>query len=137
MERGNSKHSPEVDDQLAAETRDINQGSPGSATFQEWDDQEPADDDQPAAGPDPLVADPGTAQHDARARFAAYLRRSVFPADRGALLAEARTNQAPDDVVELISDLPEETYGNVTDAWNATPAATPEATPARGKAPPR
>jgi hypothetical protein len=124
MERGSNKHSPEVDDQMAAEARGVTR-APGSGRVDDGRDPEPIGDrDEPAGTGDPLITDPETHPHEALARFASYLRRTAFPADREHLLIEANDNHAPDDVVDLISGLPDGSFRTVTEAWEKTPGAS-------------
>src|SRR5437868_1208327 len=108
MERGSSKHGPRLDDQMEQEVRGLLQGQPGDARAEEWHDPEPSGEDQPEAAEFPEPGDdlPGgapsgisAAEAVRRTRFASYLNRSLFPADRVKLRAAARAANAPDDVV--------------------------------------
>jgi hypothetical protein len=57
---------------------------------------------------------------EARADLARFLTPSAFPADREALLADARGNHAPEVVLERLQALPEgRTFENVQDVWAA------------------
>ena len=109
MDRGSSKHSPRVDDQMAEEVRGIVQGTVGGRA-EEWKMAEPSGEDQPRLG---------ESAGDAFSRFATYIGR-VFPADRDAIARSARENEAPDDVLARIDRLPPgETFPNVAEVWAA------------------
>jgi hypothetical protein len=57
---------------------------------------------------------------EARADLTRFLTPSAFPADREALLADARGNHAPEVVLERLQALPEgRTFENVQDVWGA------------------
>jgi hypothetical protein len=120
MDRGNSKHGPRLDEQMAQETRGLTQGGPADARVEEWHDPEPAGDDQPeptlAAGGAPSGMTPE--ERDERSRLGRFLRRSAFPAGRAALITEARENNAPDEVVARLRQLPEgPEYQTVAEVW--------------------
>jgi Protein of unknown function (DUF2795) len=128
MERGNSKHGPRLDDQMEQEVRGLLQGQPGSARTDEWHDPEPSGEDQPDAAqfPEPGQDRPGgtprgitAAETERRARFAAYLSRSLFPADRAKLRSAAVANNAPDEVLAVLDRLPEGDFPNLAAVWDA------------------
>ncbi len=129
MERGSSKHGPRLDEEMEHEVRGMLQGKPGSGgRIEEWHDPEPSGEDQPTAAglPDPEDDRPGgtpsgisAEQTERRARFATYLNRSLFPADRDTLRTAAREAQAPDDVLAVIDRLPDGTFPNPAEAWAA------------------
>jgi hypothetical protein len=61
-----------------------------------------------------------SAEREARSRLGRYLRRSVFPADKQRLLAEAAENNAPEDIAEALRRVPgERSYGTVAEVWAA------------------
>jgi len=129
MDRGSNKHSPRVDDEMAAEVRGIVQGTAGGRA-EEWKMAEPSGEDQPQVSlvPDEEVArgEPGgvgSPQGEAFSRFGSYIGLSALPGDRAALLKSAQDLEAPDDVVARISTLPEGTiFQNVAQAWEASKA---------------
>jgi hypothetical protein len=127
IERGNSKHGIRMDDEMAHEMRAAH-GAPNDGLIQESIDVEPLGDDQPI-DETTLLADSDPQDHDALSRFAGFLRRSAFPADAHALLAEARRNNAPDDVIAALDDIPAtSTYENTAEVWAAvTGVAVPRA----------
>jgi Protein of unknown function (DUF2795) len=128
MERGSDKHGPRLDDELEHEVRGLLQGQTNDGRVEEWHDPEPAGEDQPEVGdfPDPGDDLPGgapsgitAAEADRRARFASYLNRSLFPADRAKLRAAAGAANAPDDVLAVIDRLPDGEFVNMAEAWQA------------------
>ena len=112
MDRGSSKHSPRVDDQMADEVRGTLQGTVGGRA-EEWKMAEPSGEDQPGLG------EPAG---DEFSRFGRYIGR-VFPADRDAVAESARELNAPDDVLARVDRLPPgTTFQNVADVWRASSA---------------
>jgi len=111
------------------------QGSPSDARVEEWREPEPSGEDQPEVGlvPHPDAGEMGGAptgmtpeEREARSRLGRYLRRSAFPADRAALLAEATDNQAPDDILATLRRVPEDQqFETVAEVWAAY-VRTPE-----------
>lgn len=121
MERGSSQHTPRVDDQLAHETRSLTEGEPIEAHSRDDLLQE---DPPEHTGNRPDVAEPtddvDPDELDLRARLAASLRPSAFPADRDRLLAVAYEEQAPEEVTRLLERLPQGTvWPNVEEVWTA------------------
>jgi len=127
MERGSDKTGPRVDEELEKQTEAMERGAPvpsRSETFREHegatDDEAPADarlsgdrglSRQAELGPDDL---------EARSDLARHLDPSVFPADRGALLEDARANQVPEPILRALEGLPEDkTFENVQAVWEA------------------
>jgi len=116
MDRGSSKHSPRVDEQMSQEVRGTVQGTAGSRA-EEWKMAEPSGEDQPQVS---LVPDEGNVGGEAFSRFGTYIGLSAFPGDRAALEKSARDLEAPDDVLDAISTLPAgTTYQNVAEVWRA------------------
>lgn len=57
---------------------------------------------------------------EARADLARHLQPGAFPADRSRLLESAREVHAPDDVLELLEQVPEgREFATVQDVWEA------------------
>lgn len=53
-----------------------------------------------------------------RSEIGRFLGKECWPADRQRLLEVARENQAPDEVISLINQLPDgEQYTNLAEAW--------------------
>lgn len=128
MDRGSDKHSARIDDGLVHDTRPLTQGGPMESRADEGRQQEGAADDEPTT--DALLTGdvhPGQAQealldHDeaeARSRIASYLRPSVWPADRAALVACAEELHAPPDVLKELGRLPEGTFSHTEAVWEA------------------
>lgn len=128
MERGSDKHSPRIDDGLERDTRPLTQGSPSEARADEGRLQEGAADGEPTT--DALLSGDLYSQqsndamldHDeaeARSRIAAYLRPSIWPADREALVACAQELNAPPDVIENLRRLPDGTFSHTEAVWEA------------------
>ena len=104
---------PHEDDQRKHETRGLEQGG-HSTHVEEWRDPEPAGEDQPT-GDEHLVPEwleqgtpPGMSPSDVeeRAELARFIDRSVYPAARDDLVADAERNQAPDSVLQVLRGLP-------------------------------
>lgn len=128
MQRGSDKHSPRIDDSLEHDTRPLTQGAPMEARADEARQQEGAADDEPTT--DALLTGDlhpgedtgGALDHDAteaRATLATYLRPSVWPADRETLLQCARELEAPPDVLEQLSRLPDGTFTHTEAVWES------------------
>lgn len=105
MDRGSSKHSPRVDDELEQETESItHSGQP--AHTEEWRETEPMDEshlDTPADQAPGLTP----AEIDRRSEIARYLPPPhELPATRGGLLSYLERTGAPDEVVAEIRRLP-------------------------------
>jgi hypothetical protein len=129
LDRGSTKHGPRLDEQMEQETRGLTQGRPTDARAEEWHEPEPFGEDQPDVRPHMGGSPTGMTpeERDERSDLGRYLRRSVFPADRDALVAEARENQAPDHMVSLLRRLPEgTTFQTVAEAWAAHLSASEE-----------
>lgn len=113
MERGNSKHSPRVDDELAHEVQGFMRAERPTRA-EEWKEAEPAGEDQPDPGvlgqPDERrpAPPPGMTVEEVRLRseIAAALTRAAFPADESGLLGYLVDTDAPDRLRQLIAQLP-------------------------------
>ncbi|SCF23671.1 Protein of unknown function (DUF2795) [Micromonospora matsumotoense] len=128
MERGSSKHAPRVDDQMSQEVRGLVQGpGTGGSRVEEFREAEPAGEDQPGATTAPAGdLRTGTPQGmtsqdvEARSRLGRFITMTALPGDRLALIANARENEAPDDLVAALERLPEGTrYQTVSEVWAA------------------
>lgn len=47
-----------------------------------------------------------------------YLEGIDYPAGKQDLLNQAKKNNAPDDVIDAITKLPEHSYGNMAELWH-------------------
>ncbi|MBQ1047928.1 DUF2795 domain-containing protein [Verrucosispora sp. WMMD703] len=128
MDRGSSKHSPRVDEQMSQEVSGLVQGpGTGGSRVDEFRVPEPAGEDQPEpttapAGDLRSGAPQGMTSEDveARSRLGRFITMTALPGDRAALLANARANEAPDDVLAALERLPESTrYQTVSEVWAA------------------
>ena len=128
MPRGSDKHSPRINDSLEHDTRPLTQGAPMESRSDEARQQEGAADDEPTT--DALLTGdlhPGEnndalLDHDeteARSRIASYLRPSIWPADREALLACAQELNAPPDILDQLGRLPDGTFSHTEAVWEA------------------
>jgi hypothetical protein len=126
MERGNAKHSPRVDDEMAQEVEGTVRGTAGGRA-EEWREAEPSGEDQPEpslvpGGDDGSGAPQGmtTEEVEMRSKLGRYLTRHALPGDRDALRHNAEENEAPDDVLAEINRLPTGvTFRTVSEAWGA------------------
>ena len=124
MERGSSKHSPRLDDQMASEVRGTVQGVTGGRA-EEWNMAEPAGEDQPETSRIPDAA----AANDL-SNFGRYIGLSALPGDRDTLRQSAETLGAPDAVLADLDRLPPGvTYHTVTEIWAALGRGSEERMP--------
>ncbi|PZF93860.1 DUF2795 domain-containing protein [Micromonospora deserti] len=128
MERVNSKHGPRLDEQMSQEVSGLVQGpGTGGSRVDESRVPEPAGEDQPEpttapAGELRSGAPKGMSSQDVeqRSRLGRFITMSALPGDRSALIANARDNDAPDDIVAELERLPEGTrYQTVSEVWAA------------------
>ena len=113
MERGSSKHSPRLDEQMEHEVEGM-MTAERPTRAEEWKEAEPAGEDQPDPGRlgEPPERQPGTPpgmtieEVELRSELGEHLPRSVFPADESALLAHLVDTNAPDRLQQLIRQLP-------------------------------
>jgi hypothetical protein len=125
LERGSDKHSPRVDEELDHETQSLQQGAPVESRVEEHREQEGPGDDQPTpdarlTGGRATAASLDLDDAETRADIARFRTPSTVPADREALLADARGNQAPAGVLERLQALRAgRAYENVQDVWGA------------------
>ncbi|TDC32217.1 DUF2795 domain-containing protein [Micromonospora sp. 15K316] len=128
MERGNSKHGPRIDEQMSQEVSGLVQGpGTGGSRVDESRVPEPAGEDQPEATTAPAGelrsgAPKGMSSQDVerRSRFGRFITMSALPGDRETLIANARDNDAPDDIVAALQTLPDGTrYQTISEVWAA------------------
>jgi Protein of unknown function (DUF2795) len=127
MERGSSKHSPGVDEEMEHEVQGM-MAAERPTRAEEWKEAEPAGEDQPDPGRhevtdehQPAVPDGMTPEEvELRSQIGAALPRSVFPADGSGLLAQLVDGNAPDRLRQLIAQLPDgEVYHQVGEVVRA------------------
>lgn len=121
------KHNPRIDEQLAHDQQSFLKGAPVDSRVQE----QRRESDGPLPGqPSAATQVPGREQGtsegldsfevDLRSELATYLDGSIFPADRQQLLDDARSHNAPRQVINLIDRLPSgEQYDRVQAVWEA------------------
>ncbi len=128
MPRGSDKHSPRIDENLEHDTRSMTQGAPSEARADEARQQEGAADDEPTTDAlltGDLHADESQEDlldHDeaeARSRLASFLRPSIWPADREALIRCAEEENAPPDLLAQLRRLPDGTFTHTEAVWEA------------------
>lgn len=132
MERGNTKHGPAHDEQLAHETRAMTQGTAQRGRAEEWREAEPVENSVPSPQrrtPDQDVRD--------RSELARIMTRDVFPATRESLLRRLADRDAPPELAERVETLaPGRRLGGVHEVLEALGIAAPETGrrgPERGK----
>ncbi|MFF8842260.1 DUF2795 domain-containing protein [Streptomyces sp. NPDC015127] len=127
-ERGSNPVSPREDDERKHELEGyLRSGQHTHA--EESHDPEPAADDDVEVHPSGPVPPPGEARDQAEAEagadalrleIARHLDRTVFPADRAAVVRALEENHAPDPVVAQARKLPEDgTYHNADEIVRA------------------
>lgn len=126
MERRSDKHGPRLDETLAHEMEGALRAG-HSTHAEEWKDPEPSGEDQPDVdrAPDSTlvggVPEGMTAADVAgRAELATYLGRSAYPATGAELVALAEQNDAPDEVLAALRELPaEQGFATAQEVWSA------------------
>ena len=126
MERGSSKHSPRLDDQLTHALRSaLQSGQPEDRTDESVIQEELLPDERAAVGPPSaqrpaLAGQLGSAEIEQRSELARWLEPHLFPGDAEALLDRARERQAPDAVLEMLQGLPAgQLFPNLEAVWEA------------------
>lgn len=111
MERTTDKHSPRVDEALEHDVQSLVRGHAGESRSQEQRLQEDVE-----RAESPL---------DRRSALAAAVAAVRWPATRDDLVAAARREQAPDEVLADLGRLPhgDRTYENLEAAWEAVGSA--------------
>lgn len=128
MERGNSKHGPLHDEELARETEGMVRGQPQRAHAEEWRETEPVDGALPpihrAGGADPR---PSGRDLELRTEFARLMTRDKFPARREAVLRRLTDADAAPDLIDKVMTLPPGSeYATPHDALVALGINSPE-----------
>jgi len=107
MERGNTKHGPAHDQEMAHETEGLVRGGVHGTHAEEWREPEPVDEGVPPVrrgdGANPR---PSGREYELRNELARVLTKDWFPADRDAVLARLTDSGAPEDLTERVSALP-------------------------------
>jgi hypothetical protein len=114
-ERGSTRHSARVDEELEGEVESLVRGAPVEARAEEWRQMEPAAEGEP--NPDGMTA---VDDLELRSLLAVSLRPSAFPGDRARLLEVAAEEHAEDRVLEWLASLPEaREFDTVQSVWEA------------------
>jgi hypothetical protein len=106
MERGNTKHGAQRDDELAQETEDLVRGDPQEARSEEWREPEPVDDQRELFQADTTATPSEDEAIDLRSELARQLTRDEFPLGRHDLLAILDRNGGSPALVARVSALP-------------------------------
>jgi hypothetical protein len=127
MERGSSKHSPRVDEEMEHEVQGMMRAERPTRA-EEWKEAEPAGEDQPDPG---LLGEPEERQPapppgmtneevTLRSDLAAALTRGAFPNDESGLLGHLVDSDAPDRLRDLVRRLPSgRVFQNVGEVFEA------------------
>jgi hypothetical protein len=128
MERGNTKHGPAHDEEMAHETEGMVRGSAQRARGEEWRETEPVDGAVPplrrgdGANPRPESRD-----IELRSEFARVMTSDCFPADKDAIAARLADTDAPPDLTERVAALPAgRRFGSPHDVMLALGISSPE-----------
>lgn len=105
MERGNTKHGPQRDDELAAETEDLVRAEPQLSYTEEARETEPVDDPRELFEAEDAALTEDEAI-ELRSELARLLTRDEFPLTRHALLAILDAKDASPALVQRVSGLP-------------------------------
>lgn len=105
--QGTDKHGFRLDDDLKKDTRGGDEAK----------DQLRHDDSRPDVSEPPGF--PDEADIERRSRLAASIEPSAFPARPDQLLAAAEEQHADDWVLDALRSLPDDTYDNVQEVWQA------------------
>jgi hypothetical protein len=107
MERGNTKHGPAHDQEMAHETEGLVRGGAHGTHAEEWRQPEPVDEGvPPVRRGDGVNPRPSGRDYELRNELARVLTKDWFPADRDAVLARLADSGAPSDLTERVSALP-------------------------------
>ncbi|MCL2729739.1 MAG: hypothetical protein FWE15_06900 [Actinomycetia bacterium] len=125
MERGNTKHSPARDDQLAHESQAMTQGGAQRDHAEEWREAEPVEDSFPAPDRGTRGWAPDTRD---RSELARVMTRDIFPATRERLLRRLDDSDVPPELADRVRNglTPGRRYGGVHEVLDALGIASPE-----------
>jgi hypothetical protein len=128
VERGNAKHGPVRDEQLAHEAEGMVRGAPQRAHGEEWRESEPLDEANPAAvRPEATAPRPSGRDFDLRTELARILTRDAFPADRDTLTVLLTDSDAPQDLIDRVARLPGgRRFGSTHEVLDALGISSPE-----------
>jgi hypothetical protein len=125
MQPGSDKHASRQDENIKADVRPLVQGGRETHVEPEREQEGSADGEptpdtrltggRPASDEDVLDYD----EVEARSVLAASLRPSIWPADREALVACAREEDAPGWLIDRLAQLPDGTFSHTEAVWEA------------------
>ncbi len=140
MDRLSTKHGPRVDDQLKHELGAMTQGAPAESRVEEEREQEAPSDGEPTATSRPERDDfygLGPDAPTARREISRHLGLHVFPAGRDALIDQARTEGAGEQVIDALRNLPtDREFATVYDVTETLGLHAEERAPVGRTAPP-
>ncbi|MQA01924.1 MAG: DUF2795 domain-containing protein [Streptosporangiales bacterium] len=126
MQRGSDRHGQRLDEELKHETEPLER-SGVQPHSEEWRQPEAPADDEPEPpgapggtyrGATPPGLDPD--EVEPRTEMARHLEPSVFPTDRAGVLQSATANNAPDEIVAQLYELPAGVvFRTMQDVWSA------------------
>ncbi|MET7743012.1 DUF2795 domain-containing protein [Streptomyces sp. NPDC005385] len=124
MQRGSDRMSAHRDDEMKHELRDFLRSGHPTRT-EEWQDPEPAADDDPAIAGGPVVPDTAPESLETvRHELARFLGRTSFPAGPRALIDVLHEKNAPDALADSLERLPDkEHYANAHELARAVVGA--------------
>lgn len=122
MERGNTKHGPAHDEQMAQETAGMVHRGAQRGPVEEWRETEPVEDSVP-----PVVRQPPDPDIRDRSELARVMTRDLFPATRGKLQRRLADAGTPPELAERVAGLPEDTnFASVHEVFEALGISSPE-----------
>jgi hypothetical protein len=128
MERGNTKHGPIHDEQLAHETEGLVRGQAHRAHAEEWREPEPVEDAVPS--PSRRSPDDDTERDeeiDERNALARVTTRDFFPANRDKLLTRLADSDVPESLLDKVAALPAgDRYASTHEVMEALGINSPE-----------
>jgi hypothetical protein len=129
MERGNTKHGPVHDEEMAHETEGLVRGKAQRPHIEEWRETEPVEDAVPP--PTRRAPDDETAERaeeiEERNALARVTTRDLFPASREELLARLADSDVPQSLVDKVADLPGgDRYTSTHEVLEALGISSPE-----------
>lgn len=122
MERGNTKHGPAHDEQMAHETEGMVRGSARRGRIEEWRETEPVENSVP-----PIIRQPPNPDVRDRSELARVMTRDLFPASRDKLLRLLADTDTPPDLADRVAELPAgKRFGSVHAVFEALGISSPE-----------
>jgi hypothetical protein len=122
-----AKHGPRVDEELAHETQGLVRGGHDEGRTEARRQQAPGPGEPELHAPTrPELARRGPAAGDVegRTRLAGALEGTHYPAGRASLVEAARSNSAPQELIDRLAGLPDRrTFDTVQEVWEAVRAA--------------